>query len=137
MKYFELVISNEISELGQVEAAIEKLSESWGLMPKVGMNINLVLEEIISNTIFYGYNDDIDHKIVIEFTLGEGYIEIEISDDAAEFDIAGTGEFKDVDKSVDERKIGGLGIHFVKTLMDKLEYRREENRNIITLTKKL
>jgi anti-sigma regulatory factor (Ser/Thr protein kinase) len=137
MKYFELVISNEISELGKVQAAVDKVSERWELPAKVSMNLNLVLEEIISNTIFYGYNDDAGHKIFLDFTLGDGFVEIQIRDDAAEFDISVTGEFKDLDKSAEERKIGGLGIHFVKTLMDKIEYKRENEENILTLRKEL
>ena len=137
MKYFELAISNEIAELGKVQAAVEKLSESWKLTSGVSMNINLVLEEIITNTIFYGYTDDDEHKIILEFTLGEGYVEIEIRDDAAEFDITGTEEFKDMDKSAGDRKIGGLGIHFVKTIMDSIAYKRENDVNMLTLRKNL
>jgi len=137
MKYFELVIENDISELGKLQATIDKLSETWGLQAKISMNINLVLEEIISNTIFYGYEDDEKHKIILEFTLEEKYIEIEITDDARKFDIADTGDFNETDKSVDERKIGGLGIHFVKTLMDTVEYRREDSKNVITLRKEI
>jgi serine/threonine-protein kinase RsbW len=137
MKYFELVIGNDISELEKLQAAIDKLSEAWELPAKISMNINLALEEIISNTIFYGYDDDEKHKIILEFTMGEKYIEIEISDDARKFDIADTEDFKEIDKSADERKIGGLGIHLVKTLMDTVEYRREDNKNVILLRKEI
>ena len=137
MKYFELVISNDISELRKIQAAISKLSEKWDLLPKVSMNINMVLEEVISNTIFYGYKDDSEHLINLDFTLGDGYLEIEITDDAAEFEITGAAEFADAEKSADDRKIGGLGIHFVKSLMDDVRYRRENNKNIITLRKEI
>ena len=137
MKYFELVINNDISELDKLQATIDKLSETWELQAKISMNINLVLEEIISNTFFYGYEDDEKHKIILKFTKEEKYIEIEITDDAREFDIADTEDFNEVNKSVDERKIGGLGIHFVKTLMDNVEYRREDNKNIILLRKEI
>jgi len=42
-----------------------------------------------------------------------------------------------IDKPVEDRKIGGLGIHFVRSLMDSVEYRREENKNILTLHKNI
>lgn len=137
MKYFELLIKNNIKELGLVQESIDKISNSWDLDPKVGMQLNLVLEEIITNIIFYGYRDDDEHKILLEFTKGESELTIEISDDAVEFDITKTDEFDDTDKAAEDRKIGGLGIHFVKSMMDGVEYRRAEDKNILTLKKKI
>jgi anti-sigma regulatory factor (Ser/Thr protein kinase) len=137
MKYFELVIKNDIRELSAVQESIDKISNSWDLDPKVGMQLNLVLEEVITNIIFYGYRDDDEHKIMLGFTRGEGELTIEISDDGVEFDITRVENFDDTGKSAEDRKIGGLGIHFVKSMMDDIEYRRAEGKNILILKKKI
>lgn len=137
MNFLELVILNDITQLRLLEQSIEKLGDEWNISPKVGMNINLVLEEIITNIIFYGYEDDLEHRINIEFRKSAKEIIITIIDDAKAFDISETKEFGDLDKNAEERNIGGLGIHFVKTLMDKVEYRREEDKNILMLWKKI
>ena len=57
--------------------------------------------------------------------------------DGKPFNIMESGEFEDIDKGAEDRKIGGLGIHFVRSLMDTVDYRREHDKNIITLVKNL
>lgn len=133
----ELTIVNDIARLRELQAFVEETADAWELSMKVSMNINLVLEEIISNIIFYGYEDDGVHVIRIELMKADDAVKIIITDDAAVFDILAAEEFADNEKAAEDRKIGGLGIHFVKTLMDKVEYRRENEQNILSLIKKI
>ena len=132
-----LSILNDIAELRELQAFVEQLTNTWNLPVKIGMNLNLVLEEIVSIIIFYGYDDDDDHRIDIEFIHDGSILVVNIKDDAKAFDVVATEDFKDTDATAENRKIGGLGIHFVKSLMDKVEYSREEEHNILTLTKKI
>jgi len=137
MNFLELIISNDISELRLIQQTIEKLGNEWKLTAKLEMNLNLVLEEVISNIIFYGYEDDLQHKIIIEFRLSGKEIMIMIKDDAKAFDISDTEEFGDAEKAVEERHVGGLGIHFVKTMMDRVSYKRDGEINVLSLWKKI
>jgi len=132
-----LSILNDIAELRELQHTVDQLSEQWELPMKVSMNINLVLEEIVSNIIFYGYEDDREHRILIDFNHEDAEIVITIRDDGKAFNILEAEEFDDADKSPEDRKIGGLGIHFVKTLMDHVAYKREGEENILSLTKKI
>jgi len=93
--------------------ACESLAREWGLSETVIMHINLVLEEAISNILFYGYEDDKEHDILIEFTREKDGIVIRLIDDGKAFDILATEDFGDIDKPAEDRKIGGLGIYFV------------------------
>jgi anti-sigma regulatory factor (Ser/Thr protein kinase) len=97
----------------------------------------VVLEELITNTIFYAYRDKKKHDITIDFMLENDTLRIRLEDDGMEFNPLLSDEPEDLDKPVEDRKIGGLGIHFVKKLMDNVDYHRYENKNILTLIKKI
>jgi anti-sigma regulatory factor (Ser/Thr protein kinase) len=88
----------------------------------------------LNNIISYGYDDEEIHEIDIEIELRSERLIIILSDDGIPFN-----PFKkdppDTMLSVEERMIGGLGIHLVKKLMDEYEYKRQTNKNIITLIK--
>jgi anti-sigma regulatory factor (Ser/Thr protein kinase) len=116
---------------------LEMLGEEWQLPSKVVFNLNLVLEELVTNIIFYGYRDDESHQIQIDFGLENEVIEVIIGDDGIEFNPFLLDAPDDLNKPIEERKIGGLGIHFVKQLMDKYDYQRNNNRNKIILVKHL
>ncbi len=133
----QLTILNDIARLHDLQAFIEAAAEAWELPAKLSMNINLVLEEVISNIIFYGFEDESEHVIKVDLVKTGEEIIITVTDDARPFDLLATEDFKDNEKAAEDREIGGLGIHFVKTLMDKMEYRREEDQNILMLWKKL
>jgi len=133
----QLSISNNIEEIQKLNLVVEELAEEWGMSLKISMNINLVLEEIITNIIFYGIEDKKDHIIDIEFVKEANEIIVMITDDGKAFNILEAEDFEDGEKTAEEREVGGLGIHFVKTLMDRVEYEYISGKNILTLHKKL
>lgn len=127
-------VKNEISQLAVIVEMIEEIAEQWKLSDETKFNLNLALEEIFTNIVFYAFNDQHEHIIILSFTLQEGNIKIEIEDDGKEFNPLDNPEPEHIDKPLEEREIGGLGIHFVKTVMDRVEYRRDKNKNILILT---
>jgi len=96
--------------------------------------INIALDELLNNVISYGYNDEKGHEIEIEIELRSERLIIIISDDGIPFNPF-KNEPADIMLSIEEREIGGLGIHLVRTLMDEYEYKRQIDKNIITLIK--
>lgn len=132
----QIRIENKVEELHTLNAFLEEVSEQWELSMKVAMNINLALEEIITNIIFYGYKEKEKQTISIELYKEEYGIAIIISDDAEPFNILLKKEYEDADKNAEEREIGGLGIHFVKSLMDEVSYERSNDQNILRLFKR-
>lgn len=133
----KIIIENRIEELNKLAASIENISEKWGLSASNAMNLNLVLEEAVSNTIFYGFNDKEKHEIEIEFTLLENKnLIIIIEDDGLAFDPTKT-KMPDTELQLEDRPIGGLGIFLISNIMDNVSYERNNERNILTLEKKL
>jgi anti-sigma regulatory factor (Ser/Thr protein kinase) len=136
MDRFDLHIVNNVSELEKVAAALEELSAQWALPSKVTMQLNLVLEELTTNIMFHGHLDGQEHGIDIEFSRNDRVLSVVVTDDAPAFNLLDQPDDSRVDQPLEERKIGGLGVHFVKTVMDRVEYVRRDGKNVVTLTKK-
>lgn len=120
-------------------AQLEAIAQEWGLTPMLVFNLNLVLEEPVTNTIFYGYSKESKHdqEIEIYIHLENNLLTLRITDTAQVFDPLQKDVPESLDKSIEEREIGGLGIHLVKNIMDELSYIRKDNQNILTLKKEL
>ena len=97
------------------------------------MNLNISLDELITNIVSYGYGDSEEHEIHVTLTVRNGSLVTVLEDDSTAFDPFTSAPEPDLDASVEERRIGGLGVYFVKTLMDEAIYERLDNRNRITL----
>ncbi len=131
----ELILRNDIAELYNLKKYIDSLALEWKMDQKLVININLVLEEVLTNIIFYGYADKQQHQILLFFSKQDGRLEIRVEDDARPFNPLETDIPEDFDKPLEKRKIGGLGIHLMKNLMDNFSYKRENNKNILILIK--
>ena len=132
-----IIIQNDVSELNKLAQFIEETGDEWELPMKIVFNINLVLEELISNVIFYAFDDDEKHEIELNFEENNKVLKIVLIDDGKEFNPFRISVEEELTKSAEDRDIGGLGIHFVKQLMDVFKYERINSKNQITLEKKL
>lgn len=133
----KLIIKNNIDQLEKLQLFIETVSDEWSLGTNVTFELNLILEEYITNLINYGYNDDQGHLISLELELSGQELKIEVIDDAGPFDLTETPENQEINKPASERGIGGLGIHFIKTLSDNMDYQSSDGKNRLVITKKL
>ena len=131
-----LSVINQMDEIIRVQTFLEELGEEWELSMPLIFSLNLVLEEALTNIILYGYNDDQQHTITIDFNLTGHELFITITDDGHPYDPT-LKEDPDITLTAEERPIGGLGIFLIKKIMDKVEYQRKENKNLLILTKKI
>ena len=130
----EIALANDLQEIVGVSEKIDAFCEGKDLSPEIAYAVNLSIDEILTNTISYGYDDDEPHRIEIVLRLEVDSLFVVITDDSAPFDLSATPE-ADVEASLDEREVGGLGLFLVHQMMDKVEYERVEDRNVVTLTK--
>lgn len=130
-----IIIRNDIQELDRIREFIERHGDEWGFSTKNVFSINLVLEELITNIIFYGFDNDQVHDILIDMQLRNDQLQLLIEDDGKPFDPFSVDTPEDLDKSLEERRIGGLGIHFVREIMDTCSYERTGNKNRLLLSK--
>jgi serine/threonine-protein kinase RsbW len=132
-----LRIANDVAELSRVAESVDLYCDENGVPADAAFNINVVLEELLMNTISYGFTDAKPHEIEVAIAKDRDTVTVEISDDGQAFDPLQQAAAPDLDAPLAERRIGGLGIHFVKTLMDTVEYRRADGRNHMTLRKRI
>jgi sigma-B regulation protein RsbU (phosphoserine phosphatase) len=96
--------------------------------------VNLVLDELLNNVISYAFADEADHDIGVTFELSGDRLSVTISDDGSPFNPF-AGSPPNTGLSIEEREIGGLGIHLVRSMMDEVSYNRRTDRNVVILVK--
>ncbi|MBQ4022038.1 MAG: SpoIIE family protein phosphatase, partial [Bacteroidales bacterium] len=131
-----LILHNDIQQIPQLADFVETIAEEKNLDQGTAMSLNLALEEAVTNVIQYAYPEGSDGLVDVEAVLREGQLEFIISDSGKPFDPTAKPEV-DITAGVEERPIGGLGIHLVKHIMDSVSYRREEGKNVLTMIKKI
>ena len=130
----EICIKNKISELEKVAQFIEEISEELGLSMELQMNLNLVMEEMVTNVIFYAYPQDEEADIELLAKSDGKELTFVLSDQGKEFDPTAK-EDNDLSVNPAERDLGGMGIFIVKNIMNKVTYQRLEGKNLLTMTK--
>lgn len=115
-------------------------AEAWLELHQASLKTtNLVLlaiEELVINCIDYGYDDSDEHTIVIDLSIDEQDLKMTVIDDGRPFDPL-TALTPDFSLEVQQRPVGGLGIHLLRQLADHVAYERRDGTNQITLTKRL
>lgn len=129
-------IKSELAEISRLAGQVEEFGANNNIEPCYIFNINLSLDELITNTISYGYDDNKEHEIIIDICLAESEIVVQVRDDGKPFNPLDTPD-PDLGLELDQRPAGGLGIYLVRTMMDQVEYERRGNQNIITMRKRL
>ena len=130
-------LRNDRTEILRLAREIESFAEAGGIGPADVGQLQLALEEAITNTMDYGLPVGGVYEIDVRATVEDGLVEVAVEDDGIAYDpIADTPEF-DPDQSMEERRIGGIGVHLVRTLMDEVDYLRVGDRNRLTVRKRI
>ena len=122
--------------LDQVFDAMDRVAEDddWPVAP--AYQVRLALEELVLNVINYGFEGEAG-RIDIDISSEAGAVTIGIADNGKAFDPTHDARQPDVHAGLEERPIGGLGVHLVKQMMDEFRYAREDGRNVVTIVKRL
>jgi anti-sigma regulatory factor (Ser/Thr protein kinase) len=132
----EIVIGNTLEEIPQVNERIGEWLIDAGADSRAVMFANLCVEEIVSNTIKYGFDDDDPHAITITIERDASKVLVEIRDEGRAFNPL-TVPAANFSVPLEERPIGGLGLQMVKRIADGAEYSREAGVNRLMLWKSL
>jgi serine/threonine-protein kinase RsbW len=129
-----LEIRSDVSELERIFAFIDPYCERAGIPDSIKYKLFLVAEELTMNAIGHGYNGRPDGRIVIALTSRDPDVELCFEDEAPAFDVLRDARDPDLEAGVAERRVGGLGIHLLKTLSRSATYSYERGRNIVRVT---
>jgi len=125
-------LAPELSDIGNLFRMVETFGEANDLPePKVYV-VNLMLDELVTNLVMHGNSNGGTLRANIRLEVGEGGITLTVEDDGQPFDPT-AAEAPDVDAALEDRQVGKLGLHFVKSLADHVSYRLEDGRNLLTI----
>jgi len=135
-KIYTLELKNNLSELDRLCQHCEEIGQTIGASEKSIFEMNLALDELFTNIISYGFQDHQEHTIKINISIEGDLLEIRIEDDGVPFNPT-ESKTPDFQCGIEECKIGGLGIHLIKKLMDEIQYQRVADKNILFLRRKI
>ena len=132
-----LVLKNDSFELERLAEAFDDFADRHQVSEPARFQLQLCLEEMVLNVINYGFDDDAEHEIHVDFDfqIDSRTITVNILDDGRRFDPLSEVPEPDIEAKLEDRTVGGLGVHFVRTFMDDADYRHEGGKNRLTLTK--
>ena len=130
-----LTVPNEAAQLPVLTAFLKEFWSAAALPAEESLPFELALEEVFMNVVMHAAPAGAA-RVEVALQLAGGSLAMTIADDAPPFDPLSLPP-PDVTAKLDERRIGGQGVHLVRQMMDTVEYRREETRNTLTLSRKV
>lgn len=125
---FHMTLTCDIAEVARVLDTMEAFGEAHALSGKLIFQVNLALDELITNIISYGFDEGAVGRIDLDVVLQGDKLRAELSDNGRAFDPTKEA-LPEIGGGLDDRDIGGLGLRFVRTYMERLDYRRDGGLN--------
>jgi anti-sigma regulatory factor (Ser/Thr protein kinase) len=130
----DLHLANDLAAMDGLAEAVERFAAAHRLPADVVNALQVAVDEIVTNAITHGYGPGVRGEIAVRLRRCSDSVVLEIEDDGVPFDPLQAPP-PDLGLPAAERPIGGLGIHFVRNLMDEVSYARRDGRNLLKLVK--
>ncbi len=127
-------IENDLSEIVKVDEKLDDFAEQFDVPPAIAATFHIIFDDLLNNVISYGFNDEQRHFIDVRLELTANSLIASIADDGVPFNPLAEAT-PDTQLSIEDRQIGGLGIHIVINMVDDISYQRTADKNVLTLTK--
>jgi sigma-B regulation protein RsbU (phosphoserine phosphatase) len=128
----ELTIPAELDQITGVLEAVQAYAENAGLAAGIGQKLSIILDELLNNSISYGFEEPAGHEIDVHLHADPGQLTLKVSDDGIPFNPFSLAR-PDTSLGIEDRQVGGLGVLLVKEMTDSQGYQRLSDRNVITL----
>jgi sigma-B regulation protein RsbU (phosphoserine phosphatase) len=132
----DMVLKNQLTEIDRFKESFNAFSEENDIPTPIRRELNIVFDELLNNVISYAYQDQEEHEIEVRVEATGERLVVSVSDDGIPFNPF-DAEKPDTSLALEKRAIGGLGIHLVLNVMDKVAYQRRTDKNVLTMVKKL
>ena len=129
---YSFELHNNLSELKTLSKKLIAFGRNIGLPELSVSEINICLDELFTNIVLYGFNDDLEHKVKFTMKVDDNILIATIEDDGVPFNPL-KKKAVDLPANVDSAEIGGLGIHITRELVDKISYERKRGINRLTI----
>ena len=132
----ELRLANDLGAMAQIPGWVERFGGAHGLAAALVNDLNVVLDEVVNNAITHGYDGGTRGEIVVRLRCQPDSVMVEVEDDGRPFDPLQAPP-PDLAVPPAARRVGGLGLHFVRSLVDKVSYARVGPRNVLKMLRNL
>ena len=131
---FSVNLSGSIAHLEDLALALHKICEAFALSKKIENQLNLILEELYANSVNYAFSKVAKPIVKIDISLSQGELKFIYQDNGPAFNPL-VNQMPDLELTLEDRPIGGLGILLVKTLTDDVSYQYQDGFNQIVMIK--
>lgn len=128
----QMTLRNDVTEVARVLDALEAFGEEHGLPAKKVFQLNLALDELITNIVSYGFDEGAESRIELSVSLQDGVISAELVDNGKAFNPV-EAALPELGEGIEDREAGGLGLRLIRTYMDRLDYQRDGALNRLRL----
>jgi len=132
----DMTLINQLTEIDRFKESFNAFSEENKIPTPIRRELNMVFDELLNNVVSYAYQDNEEHEIEVRVEVARERLVVSIADDGIPFNPFDV-DTPDTGLALEERTLGGLGIHLVLKVMDKVAYQRRIDKNVLTLVKKL
>lgn len=130
-----LDIGGAASEINRITQAVEELAKAESWTGQLAYQVTLALEEVAMNIINYAFEAGTPASSQVTLKSDKDRLTIVVTDKGKPFNPLTDAPAPDLDAALEDRQIGGLGIHLVQSIMDEARYAREGDTNCLTLVK--
>jgi len=126
----------DLREIERLNRIVRQFGDLHEVPSRTLYAVNLALDEVVTNVVLHGFDDASEQQLEVRVVAGAAEITADIEDAGRPFNPLDVAP-PDLTAPLDERSLGGLGVHLVKNLMDRVEYRREGTKNVLTMRKRI
>ncbi len=130
-----LTVAAKVENLAVIAEFIEETLHDAGCLEETIFSVQLAVDEASSNVMLYGYPDGGPGTLTVVCEIAEGTIRLTLSDDGKPFDPL-TIEPPNLDTDLEHRRVGGLGVHFIRSVMDDVGYDYVDGKNVLCMVKR-
>lgn len=133
---YQINLNGALEEINDLSLAIDQFSSQAGLSTSIKNQINLILEELYTNTINYGFSGIENGTVSIKLNIHNNVLEMLYQDNGIAFNPLENAD-PELMLSIEDKAIGGLGVFFVKAMTESAEYERDGGFNRLKMFKSL
>ena len=130
-------LTPDLTSISQLELVLEEFASNHGLVMPLQLRLNLMLEELVTNSVDYSLQAVEAPKLDVNLSVEDDFVVAILEDNGREFNPFEEAPVADTTSELTDRPIGGLGVLLTKKLADEYDYKRVDERNCITLRCKI
>ena len=129
-------VAADVREIERLNKLVRQFGELHDVPSRTLYAVNLALDELVTNVMLYGFEAPEGRQITVKIATSNGELVASVQDDGKSFNPL-EAKSPNLDAPLEERDLGGLGIHLVRSLMDQVSYAREGDKNVLTVKKRI